>query len=163
MKKGNLIALLLCIVTPLLLSFLFLTLLTSINWTQMTGGAPQILAILSFSSIAFGTSVPIFGWGYVIPLFIWIITGILVGLFCKSAKKAAALTLVGIVNHAQWLLHPGVPANRGEYCPVRRVFHRVLYHPRAVPILVWPDGARGADRRDHRRLSITIKYSRLNE
>jgi hypothetical protein len=97
MKKGNLIALLLCIITPLILSFLFLTLLTSINWTQMTGGAPQILAILSFSSIAFGTSVPIFGWGYVIPLFIWIITGILVGLFCKSAKKAAALTLLGIV------------------------------------------------------------------
>ena len=97
MKKGIIIALLLSIITPLILSFVFLTLLTPINWTQLTGGAPQILAILSFSSIGFAYTVPIFGYGYVIPLFMWIITGLFVGLFCKSIKKAAVLTLVGML------------------------------------------------------------------
>jgi hypothetical protein len=97
MKRGIIIALLLSIITPLILSFILLTLLTPINWTQMTGGAPQILAILSFSTLAFPYNVPIFGYGYVIPLFMWLITGVFVGLFCKSVKKAAALTLLGIM------------------------------------------------------------------
>ena len=97
MKKGILFAFLLSIITPLILSFILLTLLTPINWTQMPGGAPQILAILSFSSLAFPYNVPIFGYGYVLPLFIWIITGLLVGLLSKSAKKAALLTLFGLV------------------------------------------------------------------
>jgi hypothetical protein len=97
MKKANLIAIVLLIVAPLILTFLFLTMLTSINWTQMTGGFPQILAILSFSSIGFAYSIPIFGWGYTIPLLIWILTGVLVGLACKSVKKAAILTLLGLL------------------------------------------------------------------
>lgn len=96
MKKSNVIALVLSIVVPFVLAFLFLTLLTDINWTQMTGGFPQVLAILSFSSLAFAYNVPIFGWGYTIPLFLWLITGILVGLFSRSVKKAALLTLVGL-------------------------------------------------------------------
>ena len=39
----------------------------------------------------------IFGYGYVIPLFIWIMTGVFVGLFSKSVKKAALLTLLGLL------------------------------------------------------------------
>ena len=97
MKKGVFFAVILCIVAPLILSFIFLTLLTPINWTQMEGGFPQILAILSFSSVGFGTTVPIFGYGYVIPLFIWIITGVFVGLFTKSIKRAAIITLLGLL------------------------------------------------------------------
>lgn len=95
-KKGILIAFVLCIITPLILSYIFLTLLTPINWTQMTGGFPQILALLSFSSIAFAYTVPIFGYGYVISLLIWLITGLFVGLFCKSAKNGVMITLLGL-------------------------------------------------------------------
>jgi len=96
MKKGILIALILSIVTPLLLSFIFLTFLTPINWTFLEGGFPQILAILSFSSIGFGYNIPIFGFGYLIPFFIWIITGLFVGLFSKSVKTGVVLTLLGL-------------------------------------------------------------------
>ena len=97
MNRGNLIAIVLCVVAPLIFSFLFLTMLTPINWTQMTGGFPQILAILSFSTIGFAYTVPIFGWGYGIPLVIWILTGILVGLASKGVKKAVGLTLLGLL------------------------------------------------------------------
>jgi hypothetical protein len=97
MKKGIIIAIVLAIIAPWILMAIFLTLLTPINWTQMTGGFPQMLAILSFSSIAFAADIPIFGYGYLIPLFIWIITGILVGLCCKSVKTGAVLTLLGLL------------------------------------------------------------------
>jgi len=97
MKKGLVVAVVLSIITPLVLSFILLSLLTPINWTQMTGGFPQILAILSFSTLALPYNVPIFGYGYVLPLFLWLITGILVGLFSKSVTRAAVLTLVGLL------------------------------------------------------------------
>jgi hypothetical protein len=97
MRRGMIIAFILSLITPLILSFIFLTVLTPINWTQMEGGFTQIVAILSFSSIAFGYTVPIFGYGYVIPLFIWIMTGVFVGLFSKSVKKAALLTVLGLL------------------------------------------------------------------
>jgi len=87
MNKGIIIALILSIVTPLILSYLFLELLTGIEWTRLDGGVPQILAILSFASIGFGTNIPIFGFSYLIPFFIWIMTGLFVGLFTKSVKK----------------------------------------------------------------------------
>lgn len=96
MKKGIVIAFILAIITPLILSFIFLTLLTPINWTQMEGGFPQIMAVLSFSSIAFAYNVPIFGYGYTISLFIWLITGLFVGLFCKSATRGVIITLLGL-------------------------------------------------------------------
>jgi hypothetical protein len=96
MRKGILVALLLTIITPLILSYIFLTLLTPIDWTRMDNGFPQILGILIFSSLAFAYSVPLFGYGYVIPLFIWLITGLFVGLFSKSAKRGVLITLLGL-------------------------------------------------------------------
>lgn len=96
MKKGILFGLLFGIIVPWILSALFLTLLTDISWTGMTEGVPQVLAILSFSSVAFSYNVPIFGHGYVIPLFIWILTGLFCGLCCKSVLKGALMTLVGL-------------------------------------------------------------------
>jgi hypothetical protein len=95
-KKGILFAFLLSIIMPMILAYLFLTLLTPIHWTQMTGGVLQDIAILSFSSLAFGYNVPIFGFGYVIPLFIWLITGLFVGLFSKSVKRGILITLLGL-------------------------------------------------------------------
>lgn len=96
MKKSLLIGLILGITVPWLLTALFLTLLTDISWTTMTGGPAQVLAILSLGSVAFSTSVPLFGFGYVIPLLIWILTGLFCGLCCKSVLKGALLTLVGL-------------------------------------------------------------------
>ena len=110
-----LIALILSIITPLILTLILLTLLTPIDWTKMTGGFPQVLAILSFSSIAFAYNVPIFGYGYLIPLFIWIITGIFVGLFCKSVKKATVLTLLGLL--IQILLFTILTTVDGSFIP----------------------------------------------
>jgi len=96
MKKGILIAFILAIVMPLILSYLFLELLTPIEWTRLEGGFPQILAILSFSSIGFGYNVPVFGFGYLIPFFMWIITGLFVGLFSKSVKTGVVIILLGL-------------------------------------------------------------------
>lgn len=96
MKKGILIALLLGIITPWILSLIFLSLLTEFSVTAVPEGFPQILAILSFSSVAMPYNVPIFGYGYVIPLFIWLITGIFCGLFCKSALKGGLIALIGL-------------------------------------------------------------------
>ena len=96
MKKGLLIAFILSIITPLILSYLFLTFLTPINWTQMEGGFPQILAVLSFSTVAFGYNIPVFGFGYLIPFLIWIITGLFVGLLSKTVKKGVVITLFGL-------------------------------------------------------------------
>jgi hypothetical protein len=96
MKKGLLIAFILSIITPLLLSYIFLTLLTPINWPQLEGGFPQILAILSFASIGFGYNVPLFGFGYVIPLFMWLLTGLFVGLFSRSVKRGVLITFLGL-------------------------------------------------------------------
>ena len=87
MRKGILVALLLTIITPLILSYIFLTLLTPIDWTRMDSGFPQILGILSFSSLAFAYSVPLFGYGYIIPLFIWLITGFFALLLNKPTNK----------------------------------------------------------------------------
>ena len=84
------------IVVPWILIFIFLTLLTPINWTQMSEGFPQILTILAFSSVTFPCNVPLFGYGYVIPLFIWLVTGVLCGLACKSVMKGAVITLLGL-------------------------------------------------------------------
>jgi hypothetical protein len=97
MNKGILIAVILSIITPLILSFIFLTLLSPINWTLLEGGFPQILAILSFSSIAFSYNVPLFGYSYCIPLFMWILTGLLVGLCCKSVKRGVLITILGLL------------------------------------------------------------------
>lgn len=97
MKKGIIVGLILGIILPWILIFIFLNLLTDINWTQVTGGIPQYLAILSFGSVAFPYNVPIFGYGFVIPLLIWIMTGLICGLFSKSALMGAVLTLVGLV------------------------------------------------------------------
>jgi hypothetical protein len=96
MKKTILLSLILGIILPWILIFIFLSLMTDINWTQMTGGFPQILSILSFSSVSFPHSIPIFGYGYTIPLFIWLVTGIICGLFAKSALKGALITFVGL-------------------------------------------------------------------
>ncbi len=87
MKKGILIGLLFGIMVPWILSAIFLTLLTDISWTAMPGGVPQVLAILSFSSVAFSYNVPLFGHGYVIPLFIWILTG---ASFAACAARACS-------------------------------------------------------------------------
>ena len=97
MRKGMILALVLGIVLPWILSFLFLSLLSGIDFTELEGGFPQILAVLSFGSVAFSYNVPIFGYGYVIPLFIWLITGIFVGLFAKSTLKGALITFVGLI------------------------------------------------------------------
>jgi len=99
MKKGLIIAFVLTLVVPWILTFLFLTILTDANWTRMSGGFGQILAILSFNAVAFEYNVPIFGYGYVIPLFMWILTGIFCGLFCKSAWKGAVITVFGLFIH----------------------------------------------------------------
>jgi len=95
-KKGLLFAIILTIITPLILSFTFLTFLTPIDWPKMIGGIPQYLAILSFASLAFAYNVPVFGYGYVISLLIWLITGLLVGLFCRSVKRSIIITLLGL-------------------------------------------------------------------
>ena len=99
MKKGLIVAFVLAIVVPWILTFLFLTILTDVNWTQMPGGFGQILAILSFNAVAFEYNVPIFGYGYVIPLFMWILTGLFCGLFSKSALKGAVITVFGLFIH----------------------------------------------------------------
>jgi hypothetical protein len=96
MKKGILVALVLSIITPWILSFIFLSLLSPVSWTQLEGGFPQILAVLSFSSIAFAYNVPVFGYGYLIPMFMWLLTGLFVGLFCKSIKKGIIITILGL-------------------------------------------------------------------
>ena len=97
MKKGLIIAIVIGVVVPWLLSYLFLTLMVGIDWTEMPGGFPQILAILSFSSLSFAKSVPIVGYGYMIPLLIWIIVGLFCGLFAKSVMKGALTTLIGLL------------------------------------------------------------------
>lgn len=96
MKRNLIIALVLGIFIPWILIFIFLTLLTDINWTLLSGGFPQTLAILTFASVAFPYNVPIFGYGYVIPLFIWILTGLFCGLLCRSTLKGALITLIGL-------------------------------------------------------------------
>jgi hypothetical protein len=115
MKKGLIIAVVLSIVVPWILSFLFLTFLTDINWTQMPGGAGQILAILSFSAVAFEYNAPIFGYGYMIPLLIWILTGLFCGLFSKSALKGVLITLVGLLVHI--ILLVGLVSMNPAYIP----------------------------------------------
>jgi hypothetical protein len=98
MKKRMITALILGIVIPWILSYLFLYFLTDLNWVDVanTGGIPQILAILSFSSVGFNYNVPVFGYGYTIPLLIWILTGIFCGLLAKGAVKGALITLLGL-------------------------------------------------------------------
>lgn len=96
MKRGLIIAIVLGIVVPWILTFLFLTLLTDIDWTMLPGGFGQVLAILSFNAVAFEYNVILVGYGYVIPLFIWILTGVFCGLFSRSALKGAVITLVGL-------------------------------------------------------------------
>jgi len=100
MKKNILAALIFGVIIPWILIFLFLTFLTDINWTQLTEGVPQYLAILSYGSIAFPYNTPIFGYGYTIPLLIWVITGVFCGLLCKSALKGAVFTLIGLLINA---------------------------------------------------------------
>ena len=97
MKKGILVAILFSVILPWILSFLFLTFFSGINWTQMPEGIGQYLAILSFASVAFEYNMIIFGYGYVIPLLIWLLTGLFCGLLAKSALKGALISLVGLL------------------------------------------------------------------
>jgi hypothetical protein len=98
MRKGILIALILSIITPLILTYLFLEFMTDIDFYALITGMnfPQILAILSFSSLSFGYNIPLFGFCYLIPFFIWLMTGVFVGLFTKSVKIGIILTLLGL-------------------------------------------------------------------
>ena len=101
MQKNTLIGIVFGITIPWILIFIFLSLLTPINWTKV----PQILAVLNFASVAFPYDVPIFGYGYTIPLLIWLITGIFCGLCCKSVLKGVIITLLGLlVNILLFLL-----------------------------------------------------------
>lgn len=97
MKRNIFTALIMGVIIPWILTFLFLTFLTDINWTQLTEGIPQYLAVLSFGSVGFAYNVPIFGYSYTIPLIIWVITGIFCGLLCKSALKGVVVTLIGLL------------------------------------------------------------------
>jgi hypothetical protein len=77
--------------------YLFIELLSDVQWVELAGGAPQILAIFSFSSMAFPYHTPIFGYGYIIPLFVWILTGIFCGLLSKSTMRGALITVIGLM------------------------------------------------------------------
>lgn len=96
MKRGLVLAVILGIILPWILSFLFLTIFSDINWTQLPEGVGQYFAILSFGAVAFEYNLIIVGYGYTFPLLIWIITGLFCGLLSKSAFKGALITLLGL-------------------------------------------------------------------
>lgn len=99
MRKSFIVAIVLGILLPWLLSYLFLTFLTGLDWTKLDQGALQPLALLSFASVAFSYNAPIFGYGYTIPLIIWLLTGLLCGLFSKSVKRGVLITILGLLIH----------------------------------------------------------------
>ncbi|MHA1694973.1 MAG: hypothetical protein ACTSXT_08570 [Candidatus Helarchaeota archaeon] len=88
------------ILLPWLFTFLSLYFLGGIDlgwYVQLDGGFGQGLAVLTFESIGFAYTLPIFGYSFVIPLLIWLITGIICGFITKKILYAVLFPLIGMI------------------------------------------------------------------
>ncbi|MHA1270181.1 MAG: hypothetical protein ACTSPY_10380, partial [Candidatus Helarchaeota archaeon] len=63
----------------------------------LDGGFGQGLAVLTYASIGFAYTVPIFGYSFVIPLVIWLLTGLFCGLITKKVWTAVVFPLIGLM------------------------------------------------------------------
>ena len=102
------IGILMGILIPWLLTYIFLYLFAGIElswYLELDGGFGQGLAVIAFESIGFAYSVPIFGYSFVIPLLIWILTGVFCGLITKRVLYAVLAPVIGlIVNLVYFML-----------------------------------------------------------
>ena len=113
-KKGLLIGMILAVVLPWGLTYVFLTILTDTTWMVVELDALGYIAVLSFESMAFTYSVLILGTGFWIPLFIWIITGLICGIVARNPWKGLFCTLIGLVANIvlfKVIFSFGVPAS----------------------------------------------------
>ena len=100
MKKSIyfILSIILAIFLPWILIVLFMMVLTDASWIFGLS-IPQMFAVISFESIGFVYSVPLLGYGFGIPLIIWILVGIICGIMAKSPMKGLLATTIGIVSN----------------------------------------------------------------
>ncbi|MBD3227618.1 MAG: hypothetical protein GF329_05460 [Candidatus Lokiarchaeota archaeon] len=90
------LSIILAIFLPWVLIILFMILLTDASWIFGLE-IPQMLAVISFQSFGFVYNIPLLGYGFGIPLLIWILVGIFCGITAKSPIKGLVATIIGLL------------------------------------------------------------------
>jgi len=98
-KKGFFISLALAVLLPWLLILITLMALGETDWMVTELSVAEFIGVLSFNTMGYTYDAMILGYGFWIPLLIWIITGLVCGVINRSPWKGLLCTLLGLVIH----------------------------------------------------------------